>query len=234
MSNNANKSGSASPVVRLAVVGIVLMGAYYAWSGAATLTQRIAELPVEGLSEMVPDTEAVATGEGARQALHPLLVESSRKTRESRAAPAPVTAESLRRLDDVFGREAAVLEALARAEAVEREALERERQAREAAEQAARDATTDATAEAEETAPQPVWLVDHFARLAETVSIGALSTQGAVLAGQYHVAGEPVESLAYPALPDGTVRVPVLENVSRSGVVLLEPHTGRRVILRLE
>jgi hypothetical protein len=76
------KSAKPSPVVKLAVFGILSIGLFYANQYSAQLVQRISSLPVQGRVAVEP----AAAPTPKQETLYPLLAESSRKANELRQA----------------------------------------------------------------------------------------------------------------------------------------------------
>ncbi|MDM7481623.1 MAG: hypothetical protein P3W96_006350 [Halomonas sp.] len=77
------KTAKPSPVVKMAVVGIVFLGLFYANQYSAQLVHNISNLPVHGVALNQPQETAAPP---RQETLYPLLAESTRKANELRQA----------------------------------------------------------------------------------------------------------------------------------------------------
>jgi hypothetical protein len=98
LSPKTSRAAKPSLVVKLAVVGILGIGLFYANQYSAQLVQDISHLPVQGVAVAVQeDSPAPAV---RQETLYPLLAESTKKANEWRQATGGVPIN----LDQLFGQ----------------------------------------------------------------------------------------------------------------------------------
>jgi hypothetical protein len=97
---------ASSPIVKLATVGIVAIGFYYLSLGMGKGAQFINELPVEGTAFSAADSTVAKSPVTAvaPSAIHPLLVESSKKASYLGATATEEAPAEMVSLDKLFGR----------------------------------------------------------------------------------------------------------------------------------
>lgn len=98
------KTNTVSPVVKLALLGILCIGVYYFSQGVKELTKFAKELPVEGMVEKASaTTKKAAPAITTKESIHPILVESKARLQ---ASEIPVDPGASRSLDEVFEKAA--------------------------------------------------------------------------------------------------------------------------------
>lgn len=94
------KTNTVSPVVKLALLGILCIGVYYFSQGVKELTKFAKELPVEGMVEKASATpKKAAPAITTKESIHPILVESKARLQ---ASEIPIDPGASRSLDEVF------------------------------------------------------------------------------------------------------------------------------------
>lgn len=225
--STAKKEGP-SPIVKLAGVGIVLIGLYYGYQMLGQAQQWIERLPVEGLraEETAEETASPRRGGINRDELHPLLVASNSKLSayRERESQGELTA-----LDGAFGRDRAQAEREARlaAEQAAREAAAKEREALEKAQKAGIPPGLGIPL-------PPVTLGDTFSALERTARVQALMTDGAIINGDYVEVGQPISSLRYPSSDAQRWLTPTLARVSAEAAYVQEANAKRVLRLKLD
>lgn len=251
----APKRNQPSLVIRLALVGSVLIGLFYANQMLQKAVGQLEQLPVQGQSVASAEATAQADSQAeptrrrsqVQKSMHPLLVESRQKEKALNQSALSADGSSL---DAMFGRLQVQeeLDAKAKKEAEDRERAEADRkkleaEARKAEETAKRLANAlpalgspqEGAQGGAQAAPSPVPAPkprDEFAELAMVVKVQAVMPNGAIVNGGFFKLGEPVDTLVYRNAK-GEKRHPVLVQVQTAEVQLQEAGAERRIVARL-
>ncbi|MDO8416476.1 MAG: hypothetical protein Q7S87_09720 [Agitococcus sp.] len=199
MANN-----TSSPLIPFAVAGILLMGLYGAWVQGQRLPIVIAELPIQGqtVAKLPEGAPAPAIVE-VTKSLHPLLIESSRKT--GPVLKGPFSAFKEKELDVLF----------------DRQDIEKKK------------VSPSENKEVKPAVAAVIPQADYFGQLSTVVKIQALSATGAVINNRFYAVGESIPSLAYPPAKPGKMVVPVLSKVDQNAVYLENPVNNRSLRIPL-
>lgn len=96
------KSDTNSPIVKLALVGILSMGLYYASEGVKSLANYAKALPVEGtVQKEDPNAPKVQAKLSDKESIHPILIESKKKLTQDAL---PKSEGPVKSLDEIFGK----------------------------------------------------------------------------------------------------------------------------------
>ena len=198
-----------SPVVKMAGLGIVAIGIFYAGQGLQRVETMIADLPVQG--QTAPKAEGAAapnapTTETMRN-LHPLLIESSKKVAALRHANATPVTQTAEQLDALFERK------------------DPEPEKKKVAEKA------PPAAPAEPPAPPPV---DYFKFLPQALKVQAVTGEGAVINGKFYAPGDKLPDFAYPKAGTTVLITPIVKAIDGESAVIEEPGSGRQFKVRLQ
>ncbi len=217
----APNSSTGSPIVKLAGVGIVLLGLHALWSANATVMARIAELPVQGkAATAAPATPAAGAPAAETPSLAPLLIESQSRA-QARQANAPALGQSAATFTTLFGTQP---------DAAAKEAAKgSEKGADKGAAQGLPPSPALPDSAAAVPPPPPV---DHFAELAGVVRLDAVAPDGAVLNGVFYAVGAELTPYAYPDKAGKTV-APKLQSAQGHEALITEPGGRRRLRLKL-
>lgn len=193
------KPAQPSPIIKMAVLGIVSLGFFYLADVLGQAAEWIQRLPVEGATfSSRADSPAPAAAPVTGAAIHPLLQESSKKAADLRsAAPRSGSETVMVSLDTLFGRSAA------------QRAL------------AANAAPARAPAPPGASAPLPP-LYDDISLLKQVIQLQATTSNGAIVNGSFYGVGEPLTGVPYQSSKTNAVRYPVLTAVRRDQVTLTE------------
>jgi hypothetical protein len=218
MTTSSKSTGDhkASPVVRLAALGILGLAVVQAFTFSRWLDEHIAQLPVVGRA---PPAQASAGAQAATAAtldrnIIPLLMESRQKEQLA--------------VQGVLGGEAGSGRTLGAAFA----GVSPRMQGRVPGPQLGRQAPLEQPAPAQTPvapAQAPPALPDTFSLLRQQVQVQALTEHGAVINGRLFHVGEPVTTLSYlSAHSPPRLEHPTLAQRVASGVVLRETSGQRR------
>lgn len=221
MSTKPGAPRKPSPVVRLAMLGILGIGLAQAFQSSQWVDAHIAALPVVGQAgEGQGDGAAAPAAATLDRNIVPLLMESQQK--KELMAPSLRAGEfaGTDSIDRIFGNVSPRLEARLAARA----------RADAQAQAQAQDNPTSAAA------PEmpPAVVLDYFKLLEAQVTVQALTPGAAVINGRLFEVGEPVTTLAYPSSADPARKVhPVLLRRVSDGVVLREAEGERQFTARM-
>lgn len=206
---------ASSPVISLAIIGIAAMAFYYVSEGVSKGTAWISALPVEGTvftsaaADAPPITAPLQVG-----AIHPLLIESSRKAAGLQVAPENASG-SMVSLDSLFGRHTEEPASRANAGISKLPAV---------------------IAGAPQLGALPAVELVKFdiSALSGQVRLQATSNEGAIINGSYFSVGELVKSAGYVASSGAPKAYPVLVSVSKETAVIAEGGLkGKKLVLHL-
>lgn len=194
-----------SPIVTMAVAGIVLCGVYALWIQGQKLPLMLSGLPIEGqtVPKAAENQNANASVEVTKN-LPPFLIEATKK---QGGVGTLTTAAPVKPLDALFNRQ--------------EEVVIKEKQ------------VAKAEIEKKIDVPPPPPPFDYFMNLSRVVKLQAISGDGAVINNKYYEVGQLIDALAYPIAGKSKLVSPLLLKVDNEAIYLEDPITKRHVAIRL-
>lgn len=209
----------ASPIVRLALLGIVGLALAQIFQSSQWVDAYIEALPVVGEPVKEQDAAAAPAAPVLDRNIVPLLMESQQK--KELMAPALRAGEfaGTESIDHVFGNVSPRLAA---------------RLAARAQGTLGGQAVEPPPSPGEEPSLPPPVIIDHFKLLQARIKVQALTPDAAIINGRLFEVGERVTTLAYPSRVDAFRFVhPLLLRRVNDGVVLREAEGPRQFTARM-